>query len=194
MKRFLSILLLLVVAFVFCGGPPEKAESETSGTGTGISSTPAYELLTEVELQKFMKVFPIAQAEFEKSGKRIEAKGDENPIQALDKYATIHTEIAGLDAKLAAAGMPWKEFWPAYAKVMAATGAYAMKTQLGEGLSEMEAQLKDPKIPAAQKEMMKGIIESLKSAQKAYEGVPEQNINMIKTHWDELKKLFDIED
>lgn len=185
-------MLLLVVVFVFCGGPPDRTEPETPGTQ--MSGTPAYELLTEAELQKFLKVFPIARTEFEKSGKRIEAKGDENPIQALDKYATIHTEIAGLDGKLTAAGMPWKEFWPVYAKIMAAAGAYAMSTQLGEGLAEMESQLKDPNIPTAQKEMMKGIMESLKSAQKAYEGVPEQNIALIKTHWNELKKLFDIED
>jgi hypothetical protein len=193
MKRFLSILLLPVIAMIFCGAPPDQTGSETP-TETEMSGTPAYEKLTEAELQKFMKVFPIAQAEFEKAGKRIEAKGDENPIQALDKYATINKEIAGLDAKLTAAGMPWKEFWPVYAKVMAAVGAYAMSTQLGEGLAEMEEQLKDPNIPAAQKEMMKGIMESLKQAQKAYEGVPQQNMDLIGKHWDDLEKLFDIDE
>lgn len=192
MKRALSVSLLFILAFVYCGAPPDRAEPTTPTPET--SGTPAYDVLSEVELQKFMKVFPIAKAEIEKAGKRIEAKGDENPIQALDKYATIHTEIAGLDAKLTAAGMPWAKFWPAYAKTMAAVGAYAIGEQMGKGLAEMEAQLKDPNIPAAQKEMMKGILESLKGAQKAYEGVPKENIELIKKYWDQLEAMFEIED
>jgi hypothetical protein len=89
--------------------------------------------------------------------------------------------------------MPWNEFWPVTAKVMAAIGAYAMSTQLGEGLGEMEAQLKDPNIPDAQKEMLKGILQSLKEAQKAYEGVPQQNMDLIGKYWDDLEKLFEDE-
>ena len=191
MRRLLCVSLLFVLAMVFCGAPPEKTETPT--TETEGSKGDAFAALTEVELQKWLKVYPIAKAEFEKAGKRIEVKGDENPIAALDKYATINKEIAGLDAKLTAAGMPWSEFWPVTAKVMAAIGAYAMSTQLGEGLGEMEAQLKDPNIPDAQKQMIKGILESLKEAQKAYEGVPQQNMDLIGKYWDDLEKLFEDE-
>jgi hypothetical protein len=191
MKRLLCVSLLFVLAIVFCGAPPEKTETPTTETGTGQSK--ALDVLTEAEIQKFLKVYPVVRDDFEAASKRIEIKGDENPIQALDKYATINKEVAGLDAKLTAAGMPWSEFWPVTAKVMAAVGAYAMTTQLGQGLAEMEAQLKDPNIPEAQKEMIKGIMESLKEAQKAYAGVPKQNIDLIGKYWSDLEKLFNNE-
>jgi hypothetical protein len=191
MRRLLCVSLLFVLALVFCGAPPETTETPT--TETDGSKGEAFEVLSEAEFQKWLKVYPIAKVEFEKAGKRIEVKGDENPITALDKYATINKEVAGLDAKLTAAGMPWSEFWPVTAKVMAAIGAYAMSSQLGEGLAEMEAQLKDPNIPDAQKQMIKGILESLKQAQKAYEGVPQQNMDLIGKYWDDLEKLFENE-
>jgi len=193
MKRLLSVSLLFVIAIVFCGAPPDRTETETPTTETGGKESYALEILTEAELQKFMKVYPKVRTEFEEAGKRIELKEDDNPIQALDKYAAINKEVAGLDAKLTAAGMPWSEFWPVTAKVMAAVGAYAMSTQLGQGLAEMEAQLKDPNIPAAQKEMIKGIMGSLKEAQKAYSGVPQQNIDLIGKYWADLEKLFENE-
>ena len=196
MKRFIALGLLSVFLMVFCGAPEEGPAAETKPVEEKGVADVAYGKLTEGELQKFMKVFPVVKEEVEKSGK--EFKGDaENWEGWLGQFTTLNKEIAGLDAKLRAAGMPWDEFWPTFGKVwMAVISVMLHKDmdEMEENIKQMEAQLKDPKVPEAQKEMMKQAVKSMTEFKKIYEKVPQGNRDLVKKHWDELSKIMDIED
>ena len=182
MKKLLMMGLLSILLVVFCGAPPE-GELEVKLTEGKTGSDVAYGKLTEGELQKFMKAFPAAKKELENSGKEFKG-GDEN-IES------------GLDAKLAAAGMPWNEFWPAFAKTWMASIAVMMAEEMDEmeeGLKEVEEQLKNPNIPDAQKKMMEAALNGMKEMKKIADNVPQGNKDIVKKHWDELSKLFEAED
>jgi hypothetical protein len=192
MKKLLFLGLLSILLVAFCGAPPEGGtEVTTEGTGVDV----AYGKLTEGELQKFMKVFPVAKDEIEKSGK--EFGGDNENIESmLGQFATVNKDVVGLDAKLAAAGMPWNEFWPAFAKTWTASIAVMMSGEMAEmeeGMAEMKKQLEDPKIPDAQKEMMKAALGAMEQMKKVADKVPQGNKDVVQKHWDELTKLFDMD-
>jgi len=190
MKKLLLLALMSVLLVAFCGAPPE---SETEVPTKGIDV--AYGKLSEGELQKFMKVFPVAKGEIEKSGKEFDSKND-NIESWIGQFATMNKEVAGLDAKLSAAGMPWNEFWPVFAKTWTASIAVMMTEEMGEmkeGMAEIEKQLKDPNIPDAQKEMMKAALGAMNEMKKIADKVPQGNKDVVKKHWDELAKLFDMD-
>jgi acyl-CoA reductase-like NAD-dependent aldehyde dehydrogenase len=189
MKKMLALICLLTLFAVYCGAPEDKTEVVTEGPGD--SKEYAYQALTEIEIQKFMKAYPVAKVEIDKAGKRLDAGEDATDILgAFGHIAQLNTEIAGLDAKMKAAGMSWQDFSKAMAKIMMAAGAMAMAEQKGE-LDKAKAELNDPNIPEAQREMMKAMLKGLDEAMKMYEKVPQQNIDLVKKHWDELDELFD---
>jgi methyl-accepting chemotaxis protein len=190
MKKLLLLGLLSVLLVAFCGAPPE-GETEVPTKGVDV----AYGKLTEGELQKFMKVFPVAKDEIEKSGKEFESNND-NIESWIGQFATVNKEVAGLDAKLSAAGMAWNEFWPAFAKTWTASIAVMMTKEMGEmeeGMAEIKKQLNDPKIPDAQKEMMKAALGAMEEMKKIADKVPQENKDVVKKHWDELTKLFEMD-
>lgn len=192
MKKLLLLGMLSILLVAFCGAPPE-GETEVPAEGSGVDV--AYGTLTEAELQKFMKVFPVAKDEIEKSGKEFESS-DENIESWIGQFGKMNMEVAGLDAKLSAAGMPWKEFWPAFAKTWTASIAVMMEEEMGEmdeGMAEIEKQLKDPNIPDAQKEMMKAALGAMNEMKKISDKVPQSNKDVVKKHWDDLAKLFEMD-
>lgn len=194
MKKLLMIGLLSIFLVAFCGAPPE-GEPEVKPTEGKAGSDIAYGKLSEGELQKFMKAFPVAKKELENSGKEFKGSG-ENIESWIGQFATVNKEVAGLDAKLAAAGMGWNEFWPAFAKTWMASIAVMMAEEMDEmeeGLKEVEKQLKNPNLPDAQKEMMEAALNGMKEMKKIADKVPQGNKDIVKKHWDELAKLFDME-
>ena len=194
MKKLLMMGLLSILLVAFCGAPPE-GELEVKPTEGKTGSDVAYGKLTEGELQKFMKAFPAAKKELENSGKEFKG-GDENIESWLGQFATVNKDIAGLDAKLAAAGMPWNEFWPAFAKTWMASIAVMMAEEMDEmeeGLKEVEEQLKNPNMPDAQKKMMEAALNGMKEMKNIADRVPQGNKDIVKKHWDELANLFDMD-
>ncbi len=195
MKKLLMLGLLSVLFVAFCGAPPE-GETKAEPTESKAGSEVAYGKLTEAELQKFMKAAPVAKKTIDESGK--EFKSDEENWEGwIGQFATMDKEVPGLNAKLTAAGMPWNEFWPAFAKTWMASIAIMMAEQMSEmeaSLVEIEKQLKDPNIPEAQKDMMKTGLNSMKQMKKIADKVPQFNKNLVKKHWDEISKLLEIED
>jgi len=190
MKRLLAIGLLSVLLVVFCGAPEEGPGTETKPPEEKGVAEIAYQTLTEAELQKFMKVFPVAKEIIEKSGK--EFKGDvENWEGLMGQFSTAD------DVKLRAAGMPGDEFWPVFGKVMTASVANMLDAEMGKmdkSLKEMEAQLNDPNVPEAQKEMMKQAMSQMQDVKKMYGKVPQANKDLVKKHWNELSKIMEFED
>jgi hypothetical protein len=196
MRRLLSVMMLSVFLLVFCGAPPETAETETTPGKEQDVSNVAYQTLTEAELMQFMKVLPMVKEEVENSGKEFESDAKDFE-SAISDFARLNTEVVGLNAKLTAAGMPWEKFWPAMAKTWMAIVSVMVHEEMGEmesSLKEMEAQMNDPKIPEAQKEMMKNAVNAMKQVKTIYEKVPQGNRDLVKKHWDKLSELMEIED
>lgn len=209
MKKVLVLTCLGVFLMVFCGAPPETG---TSDVGTEKSEDVAYTTLSEVELQKFIKTFPVFKAEVEKKGEKWDRMSeDENMMSWLQKYSEANKDIAELDAKLRASGMSWKEFWPAMMKTAIAMSAVmmdsmrtVMKKEMsdkGGEIAKLEARLKDPKVSEQEKtmikaslEMMKGMEEALAAQDTVFARVPQVNKDAVKKHWNALAKLFNIEE
>ncbi len=129
----------------------------------------------------------------------------------MQQFAQANKVIAGLDEKLSAAGMPWEDFWPAFAKTTTAIVAIMfdsamvemkeeMEEQEGE-IAELEAKLKDPNVSQQEKEMiqtslemMKKVQESLEESKEMYEDVPQVNKDLVKKHWIELTEMYEMEE
>ena len=189
MKRLFAFAVLCMLCVSMCGAPEEAAEV-TPVEPKGAEEI-AYASLSEAEIQQFIKVFPMVREEMEKAGKDFEMEGEAGDVlSALAQMATINKDVAGLDARLKAAGMSWEGFYTTMSKVLMAAGASAIMEQKDE-IAEAKAQLNDPNIPQAQKEMMKQAFESLDETMKLYEKVPEQNVKLVKKYWDDLDRIFD---
>jgi hypothetical protein len=193
MKKCLLIGLLSLCLILSCGAPEEQSKTEKPSTAKpeGV----AYEKLTEAEIQKFMKVFPTARAEIEKSGKKFDAQVEPQNYEAwVAQFASSCKEIAGLDTKLKSAGMAWDEFWAAFMKIALAGVAHTVHEEMKDiekGFAEVEAQLKNPKIPEAQKKMLEAQVEMMKEIKKIYKKVPQANRELVAKYWDQLDKIME---
>ncbi|HEC78096.1 MAG TPA: hypothetical protein ENI34_03015 [candidate division WOR-3 bacterium] len=195
MQKIFGTILLMAFVFIFCGAPPEDRGAETK-TGVKTEETGQdiiYQKLSESEIQRFIKVYPIARTEIEKAGKRLDLKKADSPLQGFSNLAALNKEIAGLDAKMRAAGMSWEEFWPVFSKTWFAVIAVKMGDKMDKSAAEMEKQLKDPKIPEAQKKLFKEVLENLKKTREMYAKVPQENKDLVEKYWDQLSGLFDID-
>ncbi len=208
MKRYITIFYLAVFLVVLCGKPREEAKKETSLAGKDI----AFGVLTENEIQRFLKAAPVFKTETEKKQTEWEAlDAPEHLGSWLGQFSMLNKDIAQLDAKLTAAGMPWNDFWPALAKTMTAFAAVMydssmgiMKREMGDNnkeIAKMEAKLKDPKIAAQEKEMIKASLQMMKSMQgmlaktdTIYVKVPQNNKDLVKKYMADLVSMFEQED
>lgn len=210
MKKYMPLLLVTVFLVVLCGAPegPTTETPTTKKPGEDI----AFGTLTEVELQKFIKAAPVFKTEVEKEEKEWEAfEPSDNVGSWLGQFSKLNQDITGLDTKLRGAGMPWDEFWPAFAKTMTAVIAITLDKSMSgmkekmegnkEKMAEMEAKLEDPNVPDAEKEMieaslgmMKKIEESMAEVQNLYAKVPQVNKDIVQKHWNELAVIMELEE
>jgi hypothetical protein len=192
MKKLLALVLLSVFLMVFCGAPPEEAAKPEPTEGKGIEV--AYGALGEPELQKLIRVLPEIEKTIEASGENYKAKEGENLEDVLGSFATANKQIAGLDAKLKAVGMPWNEFWPAFSKTWMAYMALEMEENMGEmeeGLKQIEEQMNNPNIPAEQRESMKKAKESMEQLKTMHSKVPQGNKNLVKKYAKKLEEIME---
>ncbi len=209
MRKFLSILLVFIVLFMFCGQKPEATRTESGNVAT---KEVAMQVLTEGELTRFMKAFPVFKTEAQK--KNIEWEGLDpqgNVLAQTDAFIRAHKDLAEIDAKMRSAGMALDEFWPALAKTSMAFAAVMIDSAMGEAkqelekskneIAKMEAKLNDPKISAAEKSMIKmaleaskGLMEGIGSMSAIYDSIPAASREAVKKHMAELKVLFEAGD
>ncbi|HEX7320525.1 MAG TPA: hypothetical protein VF399_09250 [bacterium] len=209
MKKSKTILLIFVVLFMFCGQKPEATKTEMGNVAT---KEVAMQVLTEGELTRFIKAFPVFKTEAQK--KNIEWEGLDpqgNVLAQTDAFIKAHKDLAEIDAKMRAAGMALEEFWPALAKTSMAFAAVMIDSAMGEArqelekskkeIAEMEAKLNDPKISATEKSMIKmaleaskGLMEGIGSMAAIYDSIPAASKDAVKKHMAELKVLFEAAD
>lgn len=189
MKRLFAIAVLCVLFLSVCGAPEEAADVTPAEPET--AEEIAFAPLSEMEIQKFLKTYPMVKEEVEKAGKKFEAESEATDVMsALGQMGKMNMEIAGLDAKLKAAGMSWEDFYAAMAKVWMATGASVMVEQKEE-FTKAKEELNDPNIPEAQREMMEGMLEGLEEQFKVFDKVPQQNIDLVKKYWKDIENIMD---
>lgn len=197
------ILSLFLVLFVFCGGPQGPAPS-----GGQQGPNIAFGILSEGELQRFIKVLPTFIEIAEKEGKDVQL--DVRPgdiMSAFQGMSALDKQISVLDSKLRAAGMGWNEFWPAYAKTMLAYAAImldSLKLEIQKGQAQNQAQikqmedlLKDPKIPDAQKNAIKASLEAYKQSSQIlnqmdtiYAKVPQTNKDLVRKYFKTISDIL----
>lgn len=203
------ILPMLIVFFVFCGQKPKAPVIDVDKI---TSKDVVYESLTEAELVNFIKVFPVFRAEMAKKGVTWQKMSPaDDPFTRTRSAIAVSKDLAELDRSLKAMGMGLAEFYPALMKTTLVFAAVMFDTAMTQAKGEMEkskgemakleAQLKDPKIPEAQKAMIKaaleatrGITEGVASMGSLYESVPRENKDLVKKYFDQLKTLFDAKD
>jgi hypothetical protein len=176
---------------VFCGAPPEEAKTEVKPTEKASVKEIAYGNLSEPEIQKLISVIPKIKDDFKKYSEKAESAESSKDFTAwLGQFSTAHTEIAGLDAKLNTAGMPWDKFWPAFAKTWMAVVAIEFEKDMPDmdkQMAEIEAQLKNPKLPAEQREMMQTAKQQIIDVKNMFDKIPQINKDLVKKYWDQLE-------
>jgi len=201
-----ALLLSILFIFVFCGQKPAPAKIDIEKI---TNKDVVYEALTEGELAKFIRVFPVFKAEAERKGVAWDKMSPaDNPFDQTRALITASKDLSEIDAKMKAAGMGLNEFYPALMKTTLVFAAVMFDTAMTQAKGEMEkskgeiakleAQLKDPKIPEAQKAMIKAALEATKaitegvaSMNSLYGSVPKENKELAKKYFEELKALFD---
>jgi hypothetical protein len=200
-----ALLLSILFIFVFCGQKPAPAKIDIEKI---TNKNVVYEALTEDELAKFIQVFPVFKAEAEKKGVAWDKLSPaNNPFDQTRALITASKDLSEIDAKMRAVGMGLNEFYPALMKTTLVFAAVMFDTAMTQAKGEMEkskgeiakleAQLNDPKIPEAQKAMIRTALEAAKSITQGvaamgslYESVPKENKELVKKYFDQLKTLF----
>jgi len=205
MKRILA-LVIIILLFTSC---PEAKESVKKSNMLAEYEV-AFEILQESELQNLLKVFPTVQSDFEKKSyereqspmQNEESKVAQNLVQGiLSPYKNLNQEIPDLETKLKDLGMPWKEFWPAFAKTQIVTLLLFTGSEMGlldeegnvwdrrtieERKEDIEERLNDPKTDFTLKEMLK----SEKQLWELIDKVPNANIMLAKKYREQLVPIM----
>jgi len=202
MRKYLLFSFLFFFIITVCGAPPESEKIEHKAEGA------YYQPLTATELQKFLKAFPVFKTEAKRASFAWERlKSAQHFAQWVEQISMGAREIAGLDAKLNAAGMQWDEFWSAFGKTMVTFSAVMydsamidMQKELEEEddeVAELEARLRNPNtseeernIIAASLDMRRRMKQRLKEAEALYTKVPQANKELVKEHLQDLVAIF----
>lgn len=206
MKKCLITAASLAVVLTFCG----KQEPTVSFDADKVATNAVVkQVLTEAELTRFIKAFPVYKAEMAK--KNIEWKGFKpggDILSEVGSYMKANKDLAEIDGRMAAAGMPLKEFWPALVKTTMVFSAVLLDSAMNQAQKElekskkeiaaMETKLKDPKTSPAEKAMIKmaletskALMEGLNTMSAVYDSIPPASRDVIRRHLDELKALFE---
>ncbi len=195
MKKLLALVSLSVFLMIFCGAIEKGTKTEMKPAEELNVVSVAYEKLSEPELQKFIKVYPVFKEEADKAGKKIEQEEINDLENMLGQYAIINKEIPGLDVKLKAAGMAWSEFWPAFAKTIMAYIAVEFEEgseKMEENLKMIEEQLNNPDLPDEAKKSMKEGKEKIEQLMVLIKKVPQGNKDLVMKHKEDIDKMMEV--
>ena len=197
MKKLFAVTMA-VFLLISCGKPKDADVETNVPTATEADNSILYQPFSEADLALFIKVAPVVKEEIKKADKEMEVFGEAKDIgSAIGRYATINKDIATLDAKLKVYGTNWQQFWPTFGRVTMAVVAVTLDDQMEElkkGFKEIEAQLNNPQIPKAQKEMLLASKNAMTQLQAVYDQVPAGNKDLVRKNWDKLAEILEIND
>jgi hypothetical protein len=201
-----ALLLSIPLIFVFCSQKPAPPKIDVEKI---TNKDVVYEALTEEELVKFIKAFPVFKALAEQKGVAWNKMSPSaNPFDQTKALITASKDLTEIDAKMRATGMALNEFYPALMKTTLVFAAVMFDSAMTQAKGEMEkskgeiakleAQINDPKLSAAQKAMIKAALDATKAITEGvakmgavYESVPKENKDLVKKYYDQLKAVFE---
>lgn len=207
MKKLL--LLAMVLFLTLCGQKQEALKIDAEKVA---SREVAVQVLTENEITRFIKVFPVFKTEVEKKGVKWQGfNPGEDVLSRTGSYIKASKDFAEIDAKMRAAGMSLTEFYPAMVKTVMVFSAVLWDSMMvgakqefekqKQEMAKLEAKLKDPKTSEAEKTMLKMALEAAKMAGKGmdvmasvYATIPKANKDLIKKYFNELKRIFEVKE
>ncbi|MEO0292797.1 MAG: hypothetical protein ABIN61_01065 [candidate division WOR-3 bacterium] len=203
MKRFifLSVVLFLsVFASIGCGKKKEKTK--------GTEETRIYEkkgqkaetkdlLLTEKEVELFIKACPTFIEICKRHGKKIEnwaEAGDKNlfaDMRILEEWREYKDEI---DRELKGYGFTFESFFETYSKIISSFFYGQMGQSMGMVREEMKKMLENPNIPEEQKQEIRESLKNLEKEEETEETKAlRKNWEVVKKYEKEIKKIFEQE-
>ncbi len=143
--------------------------------------------LTDSDVRKLIRDLPEVAEDLRKLGLAIDAAPT-----TLGKGLAQFTRSKALLAKLRAKGWdPPEKFFLALSKALVALQYLKMKELYEAQAKEMEKLLKDPRLPEAQKELLRQQIEEMEKPRGMEGESLEDDIRVVKRHQEELMKAFE---
>ena len=185
----------MVVLVTACGAPKE------GGPASKAKPKGKFEIsarLTEEEVTKFIRAFPILVEEAEKHGKALKRFEGKGPLAAMGAYGEIVTRYKDLEATVKAkTGQSIEDIFSAYFKIIFALSALSVQEGLvkyDEGVKDLEGQLKNPNLPESQRKILTHQLELARQTKASmdtlFKDIPSENIELVKKYKVQLKELF----
>jgi ABC-type phosphate/phosphonate transport system substrate-binding protein len=198
MRKFMFLLVLLLVGvFTVTGckkGEKKAAQAEETGTEQKIEKeVKADLLLTEKEVQSFLKALPVFLEISKKHGKEVESLTDKENVmtdmRVLQEYTEYKEEF---DAALKKYGYTFESFSATFGKVMGTFAFGETSKALGETREGMKKLLDNPLVPKESKEEVKKSLKEFEDYLKTEEGKAfKENWTIIEKYENEIKALFE---
>lgn len=195
MKKFLTIAIIVIIA-IGCGAPQGKKAGKKATASKGEFNP--YSKLTEAEITKFIKAFPVFTEEAKKYGKKMEKVKGKGPGAFLGAYNMYLNEYKGMDGVLKSkTGIGIEDFIQTYIKVTTSFSGLFIKegmVQYDGMITKLEQQLKTPNLPEQQKKMVTEQLKMYKemkaSADTMLQEIPPENIELVKKYKTKLSEAF----
>jgi hypothetical protein len=199
MKKLMFLLVLLLIgvfAITSCKkGEKKAAQVEEKSTEQKIKGKVEAKdlLLTEKEVQSFIKAYPVFVEICKKHGEKIEGLSDKKNLMSdmriLDQYGEYKEEIEGALKKY---DFTFESFGATFGKIMGTLVFGETNKALGESSEGMRQMLDNPLIPKESKEDIKKNLKELEEYGKTEEGKTfKENWKIVEKYEGELKALFE---
>jgi hypothetical protein len=199
MKKFMFLLVLLLIgAFAITGCKKgEKKTDVSEETSTEQKTEEKVDakdlLLSEKEVQSFIKACPVFLEITKKYGKEVEglatSKNPINDMQILEKYPEYKREI---EMSLKEYGFTFESFSATFGKIMG-TFAFGEKNKaVAVARDGMKKMLDNPAVPEESKEEVRKNLRELEEEEKSEEGQAfKQNWKIVEKYEDQIKAIFE---
>jgi hypothetical protein len=199
MRKFMFLLVLLLLgSFAITGckkGAKKAEEARKTGTEQKIEEKVKAEdlLLTEKEVQSFLKACPVFLEISKKYGKEVEGLTEKKNVmtdmRVLHEYAEYKEEY---DAALKEYGYTLESFAATFGKIMGTFAFGEASKAMGGAGESMKKILDNPLVPKESKEEVKKNLAELEEYQKTEEGKAfKENWTIVEKYEDEIKALFE---
>jgi len=198
MKRLTLIFivsLLISLLFVNCKKSEKSpAEDVTKKSGEVEKSSDTQDmLLTEKEVQNFIKAFPIFKTEAEKLGEKFKG-GDKNILQAMRTGKEAAGAMKKLNNVLKPYGLTTESFFETYGKVAASYGMLAMggpNKYYDQMIQSSKASLNVPNIDKETKKEIEQNIKDLEEQRNSEDTKAiAKNCTILEKYKDEIEGIF----
>jgi len=197
-KKFLLLLIAVFVFSLLLANCKKAAKAPAEGTmkkagSVSKSSNTEDILLTEKEVQGFIKTFPVVKKELEKLGKKVEGK-NMNALQAIRTGKDAEKTLKKLDSVLKPYGLSTVTFFGTYGKIAQSYGMLSLggpEKYYDKLIQTNKSSLNVPNIPEETKKQIEQNIKELEQQKNSEETkIIAQNCKILEKYKDDIKTIF----